>query len=221
MLPALIFAVAGVTAMELSVGDAGVLAFTVMEAVPLTPFCVPVMVVEPAATAVTRPLVLTVAMAELALAHVACELMSAVEESLYVAVAENCCVPPTVRLADAGESPIVLRVLAGVGDGGAALLEPQPERAVASVAATTAMQRVNIDRPRRSIEPSGVSGAQFFIRKRCQGLGLLKRKRRRGLLWRPPRNIRSIAARGNHDCSQSASSRHPHGTPFVCRGDTC
>ena len=67
------------TAMELSVGAA---AATVMVAVPLKPLMDAVTVVEPEATALTRPPVLTVATAELAVAQVAVEVTLAVEPSL-------------------------------------------------------------------------------------------------------------------------------------------
>jgi hypothetical protein len=72
-------AVAGVTAIEVSVFAAAV---TVRAAVPLIPLDAAVMVEEPAATADAIPVALTVAIAVLELVHVADELTSPVEPSL-------------------------------------------------------------------------------------------------------------------------------------------
>jgi hypothetical protein len=95
---------AGVTAIE-------VIAFvppavTVNGVVPVTPLREAVTLVEPAATPVARPLELMVAIAVLAAVQVAVELMFAVEASLYVAVAVNCCVAPTAMLKFPGVTAI-------------------------------------------------------------------------------------------------------------------
>jgi hypothetical protein len=73
------FAVAGVTAIETSVFTGAV---TVNAAVPLTPLSVAVTVLEPAATAVARPVALMVAAAVLELFQVALVLTLAAEPSL-------------------------------------------------------------------------------------------------------------------------------------------
>lgn len=78
-------------------------AVTVREAEPVTPFRTAVTVAEPAATPLTMPLPLTVAMVESETAQAATELISAVVLSLYVALALNCWVAPAVTLADEGE----------------------------------------------------------------------------------------------------------------------
>lgn len=111
--PVLTLADAGVTAREASVAveDA-----TVTLDVPLKPFIEAVTVVVPAAAPVTSPPALTEATLVLAVTHVAFEVISAVEPSLYFAVAVNCCVPPTLMLAVAGASVMAVRegVLAAV-----------------------------------------------------------------------------------------------------------
>ena len=71
-----ILGVAGVTAIEESVGGAA--AVTVSAAVPFTPLSEAVIVVDPAATAVARPAALIVAVAVLELVHVAVEVTLAV-----------------------------------------------------------------------------------------------------------------------------------------------
>jgi hypothetical protein len=72
-------AVAGVTAIEVSVLAAAV---TVRVAIPLTPPMVAVMALVPAATAVVNPVVLMVAVAALELLQLAVVLRLAVEPSL-------------------------------------------------------------------------------------------------------------------------------------------
>src|SRR3989454_3127393 len=89
-------AVAGVTATEATGTTA-----TVTVALPAFPSLVAVIVADPAALLVTRPLGLTVATAVLLLAHVTGRPVSALPaESFGVAV--SCTVCPTVRLAVAG-----------------------------------------------------------------------------------------------------------------------
>src|SRR5438067_11900148 len=89
-------AVAGVTATE-ATGTS----VTVTAALPALPSLVAVIVADPAALLVTRPLGLTVATAVLLLAHVTVRPVSALPaESFGVAV--SCTVCPTVRLAVAG-----------------------------------------------------------------------------------------------------------------------
>jgi hypothetical protein len=63
-----------------------------------------VTVVDPAAEAVATPAPLTDAIEPEATLHVAVELTFAVEPSLYVAVAVNCCVCPDWRLTLAGDT---------------------------------------------------------------------------------------------------------------------
>src|SRR5439155_4314339 len=89
-------AVAGLTATE----AAGTFE-TEMEAVPLWPSLVAVMVAEPAALAPTSPLPFTVATPELLFVQ---EMVRPVSGFPFASfgVAMSCCVPPTVRLAVAG-----------------------------------------------------------------------------------------------------------------------
>lgn len=90
------------------IGAAG--AFTVTEQVPdlvLSKFEVAVMVAVPCATAVTKPLSLTVATLGLLLDHVT--LLSA-EAGVASTVAVNCCVPFGSKVADAGETVTLLTV---------------------------------------------------------------------------------------------------------------
>jgi hypothetical protein len=101
-------AVAGLT-----VTDATGTLVTVMAAVPLCPSLVAVMVAEPAATAVTSPLALTVATAVLPLAHVT----TRPDRGLPLAslgVAVSCTVWPAGTLAEAG-----LTLTEATGAGGA------------------------------------------------------------------------------------------------------
>ena len=81
------FAVAGVT-----LTDATVLfvACTVRAAEPLIPLSEAVTVADPAALAVTSPVLFTDAIDVEFTLHVAVELTSAVEPSLYFALAANC-----------------------------------------------------------------------------------------------------------------------------------
>jgi hypothetical protein len=99
-------AVAGVTAMVVSV-----LAVTVKAAVPLMPLSDAVIVDVPEATPVAKPEALMEAAAVLELVHVAIDVTFAVEASLYVPVAVNCCVPPAAMLAVAGVTVMVVSVL--------------------------------------------------------------------------------------------------------------
>jgi hypothetical protein len=85
-------------------------AVTVSVALPLIPLSEAVIVVDPADTPIASPLELTVAVAELATLQLA-EEMTAVEPSLYVAVAVNCCVPLTAMSAEAGATAMVFTVL--------------------------------------------------------------------------------------------------------------
>lgn len=79
MKPTATLAVAGVIAMELTVGA---LADTVSVALALSPLSEAVTVADPAATAVAMPLALTVATDVLEDAHVVADVTSAVEPSL-------------------------------------------------------------------------------------------------------------------------------------------
>jgi hypothetical protein len=108
--PAARVAAGGVTVMDVTV-SAG--AATTRAAVPLTPFNDAVIVLEPAATPVAKPVVLTVATAGLEDVQVADEVMFAVEPSLYEAVAVSCAVAPTAMLDDAGVTAMLFSVLLG------------------------------------------------------------------------------------------------------------
>src|SRR3989442_12311339 len=72
-----------------------------MAAFPLLPSLVAVIVADPVATAVTRPLPSTVAIAELLVAHVTARPLGVLPAASRVR-AESSCVPPTMTLADAG-----------------------------------------------------------------------------------------------------------------------
>ena len=109
MAPLAMLGLAGVTAMEDSVGTAAV---TAKLTLPDMPAEAALTEVDPAATPVTNPDVLTMAVDVLATVHVAEELMFAVEPSLYVAVAVNCCVAPTTMLAPVGVTAMEDSVLA-------------------------------------------------------------------------------------------------------------
>jgi hypothetical protein len=98
---------AGVTAMLDSVFTGVV---TVRTAVPFTLLSEAVMLLDPAATPVARPAALMVAVAVLELVQVADDVMFAVEPSLYVPVAVNCCVALAVMLAVAGVTAMVTSV---------------------------------------------------------------------------------------------------------------
>ena len=92
---------AGVTAIETSVA-----LVTVSDAVPLMEPDVAVMVEVPAATAVARPPEAMVAAAVLDELHVTVLVMSCVRLLLYVPVAVNCCVRPTVSVGADGVTAI-------------------------------------------------------------------------------------------------------------------
>jgi len=82
----------GVTAIEVSE-----MTVSVTAGVEVTPPCAAVICVVPAATAVANPVVEIVAVAVEEEFQVTVAETSAVEPSLKVAVAVNCCVPPTFR----------------------------------------------------------------------------------------------------------------------------
>src|SRR6266480_1017113 len=90
-----------VAAAGLTVTEATGTTITVIAAVPLLPSLVAVIVAEPAATPVTKPLLLTVATAVLLLDHVTTRPVR-VPPAESLVTAESCRVPPTKRLADAG-----------------------------------------------------------------------------------------------------------------------
>jgi hypothetical protein len=73
-------------------------------ALPLTPLSEAVMAVVPGATAVARPAALTIATAGTAAVQVAVAVTFFVVPSLYLAVAENCCVAPAKMFAGFGET---------------------------------------------------------------------------------------------------------------------
>jgi hypothetical protein len=107
VVPATLVAVAGVTAIEDRVA-----AVTVRVAVPDLPLKVAVMVAEPAALAVARPLLATVAVVVLEELQVTCVVMFWVVESEYVPVAVNCWVVPATLVAVAGVTAMEDRVAA-------------------------------------------------------------------------------------------------------------
>jgi hypothetical protein len=88
---------------------------TVRDAIPLTPLRDAVIVVEPAATAVARPEVFTVATAVFELVQLTLPVRSAVEPSLYLPVAVNCWVAFAAMLPVAGETAMEVRVATGTG----------------------------------------------------------------------------------------------------------
>jgi hypothetical protein len=106
--PTALLAVAGVTAIE----DRVAAAVTVKVAVPDLPLKVAVMVAVPAALAVARPLLATVAVAVLDELQVTCVVIVWVVESEYVPVAVNCWVVPATLVAVAGVTAIEDRVAA-------------------------------------------------------------------------------------------------------------
>src|SRR5215813_14067929 len=87
----------GVTEMEVMLG-----AVTPTEVDPVTEPSVAVIVAEPAATPLTRPLALTVALATVEEDHVTSSVMSQVLASLFVPVATSCCVVFTGTVGLAG-----------------------------------------------------------------------------------------------------------------------
>ena len=100
-------AVAGVTAMEDRVA-----AVTVRVAVPDFPLKVAVMVAVPAALAVAKPLLATVAVVVLDEVQVTCVVIVWVDPSEYVPVAVNCWVVPATLVAVAGITAIEDKVAA-------------------------------------------------------------------------------------------------------------
>jgi hypothetical protein len=107
--PMAIVGVAGVTAIECSVG-----AGTVIVAWPCTPpLDVAMMFALPAATAVASPEAETIAVDVLSEVHVTVAVRSLVLESLYVPVALNCCVPPMATVGADGVTAIDSSVGAG------------------------------------------------------------------------------------------------------------
>lgn len=107
MAPARMLAVPGEMAIEVRV-FAG--AATVRVALPVRPSMVAVTVVEPAPTAVASPEGVMVATFAFASVQVAAAVTSAVELSLYVAVALNCSLAPMARFAVAGEAAIAVMI---------------------------------------------------------------------------------------------------------------
>jgi hypothetical protein len=102
VVPAALFAVVGDTPTEDNVTAAGTVRVVLPGILPK----VAVMVAEPAATAVARPLVLTVATDALDEVQVTCVLMSRLVPSEYVPVATNCWVPPAGTLGLSGVTDI-------------------------------------------------------------------------------------------------------------------
>ncbi len=107
-------AVVGETAIDWSV-FVTVPGCTLSAAVPVIPLREAVTLVEPEATPVTSPLLLTEAIAALPTDQVTLELTFAVEPSLYFAVAVNCWVAPVEMLTVAGVTETEARVFVGEG----------------------------------------------------------------------------------------------------------
>lgn len=115
--PTAMLAVGGVTAIEVRVGGGAVAAVMVRAAVLLALLSEAVMVAVPVAIAVARPEALTLAAAVSELVQVTDDVTLAVELSLYVAIAVNCCVAPTAMLAVAGVTVMDERVFCeGLGE---------------------------------------------------------------------------------------------------------
>ena len=110
--PTTILAVAGVTTIEDNVTWAGTVRVAVPVLLPVAGVEVAVMVAVPAATAVARPLLLTVATDALDELQVTCVLISRVVPSEYVPEAVNCWVVPTALFAEAGVTAIEDKVAA-------------------------------------------------------------------------------------------------------------
>jgi hypothetical protein len=101
--PTVILAVVGATVIE---DNVAVEAVTLRVAVPDLPLKVAVMVAEPAALAVAKPLLTIVAVAVLDELQVTWVVIVELEPSEYVPVAVNCWVAPTIMLAVAGATVI-------------------------------------------------------------------------------------------------------------------
>jgi hypothetical protein len=114
---------------------------TVNVVIPVTPLREAVTLVEPIAAPVAKPVALIVATAVLAAAQVAVELMFAVELSLYVAVAVNCCVAPTAMLTFPGVTAIDLIVFAAVTVNGVVPVTPLREAVTLVEPAATPVAR--------------------------------------------------------------------------------
>ena len=82
---------------------------TVSVALPVMVSRLAVTVVEPAATAVASPDEVMVATFAFVSVQLAVVVTSAVEPSLYVAIAVNCCLAPTATLAVPGVAAIAVR----------------------------------------------------------------------------------------------------------------
>ena len=101
--PTVILAVVGATVIE---DNVAVEAVTLRVAVPDLPLKVAVMVAEPAALAVAKPLLTIVAVVVLDELQVTWVVIGELEPSEYVPVAVNCWVAPTIMLAVAGATVI-------------------------------------------------------------------------------------------------------------------
>ena len=129
--PTAIIALGGDTTIDVTVAATGV---TVSVAMPLIPDRVAVTAVVPEAIPLANPVELIVATDWLASDQVAVELTSAVEPSLYFAVAWNCWVVPADMSAVPGDTAIDVSVFAGCeppGEEG----EPPPQPALTMIMA--------------------------------------------------------------------------------------
>lgn len=140
--PVLTLAVAGVTEIDCSV-FVTVTVSTSRLALPVMPLSEAVTLVDPEATAVSKPLALIVAIDELPTDQVTVELTLAVEPSLYFAVAVNCCVAPIKMLAVAGDTVTAVNVFVGGGVVVELGTPAQPMLAITRASETGARRQTN------------------------------------------------------------------------------
>jgi hypothetical protein len=111
-------------------------------AVPLIPLSAALTAVEPEAAAVANPLEVTLATAWVATVQLAAPLTSAVEPSLYCAVAANCCDALTQMLALIGDTQTDVSVFVGLWTVRVAVpLSPLNEAVIADEPAATPVAR--------------------------------------------------------------------------------
>jgi hypothetical protein len=133
---------------------------TLSVAVACMPFSEAVIVVEPEATAVARPLELIVATAGVLEAQLAVLLMSAVVLSLYFAVAVNCCVAPSAMLAEEGAIETDASVFVGGGVVEFGGLPPHPRLEIMSDSERPAAGAADRKRERRVATIGASSNSQ-------------------------------------------------------------
>ena len=109
-------ALAGDTAIEVMVFTTAAGVGTVICTDPLRPLDEAVSVADPAATPVANPAALTVATDGVLDVQFTVPVTSAVEPSLYFAIAANCCFVPTASVALAADTAIEVIVLDGFAE---------------------------------------------------------------------------------------------------------